>query len=154
MMEDNKEKYAVLIEQILTLLGVEQTNVTPAGSYLITSDQGICLEASYNEQTEEMTLVSFVHEIPEPQRQAIYDTLLRANFACQGCGAGALGVSPEGTQVTLSVVFPLEAINLPLLDFELSRLLFLSDFWFKKLQSEDMNSTPTNDKPLLHAIKA
>lgn len=153
-MENSKEKYAVLIEQVLTLLEVEQTNVTPEGAYLITSDKGVFLETSYNEQTEEMTMVSFVHEIPESQRQAIYDTLLKANFACQGCGAGALGVSPEGTQVTLSVVFPLEAINLPLLDFELSRLLLLSDFWFEKLQSEDMNLSPANDKPLLHAIKA
>ncbi|WDE04860.1 type III secretion system chaperone [Thalassomonas viridans] len=153
-MENNRDKYAVLIDQVLTLLEIEQANVTSEGSYLITSDEGLCLEASYNEQTEEMTLVSFVHEITEPKRQAIYDTLLKANFACQGCGPGALGVSPEGTQVTLSLVLPLEAINLPILDFELSRLLLLSDFWFKKLQSDALDSSPADIEPLLHAIKA
>ncbi|WDE07433.1 type III secretion system chaperone [Thalassomonas viridans] len=150
---DEVTKYTTIMQGVFKLLGLELVDVKPNGAFALNADDGTSIEISYQKETREIVIISYIANVFPGYKYELFEMLLKANFACKDSGFASFGLSPDGQYAVLSNVIPIDSASLAVMDQVLAEIMIISQHWVEKLQHHkwaDPHAPTTPENHLSH----
>lgn len=113
---------------------VQVPNQDADGNCVLVFDEDLSLTLGESQDMACISLFSRLHPCPKDRQEEVFSTLMAANLLGQGTGPSALGLSEDGSQITLSQTLQGE-VAVDDLEEALEEFLNTCDFWQEEVQS-------------------
>ncbi|MFO1058436.1 MAG: type III secretion system chaperone [Dongiaceae bacterium] len=113
-------------------IGIDDLALDAEGYCCLAIDHDLIVNIELDATDGQLVLYSVVGQ-PGPDRAAVLETLMQANYLGQGTRGAILGLQPGTGAVVLSRALPADRLDLPAFNGALERFVNTAEDWMRRL---------------------